>query len=90
MSGGGKVELVAVRVANNEFEAQLIIGVLAESGIQAVAHITNMGFGAGGEMPVAGGGPRNVFVRMSEADRARRTLADYERAREDSNLRPGD
>ena len=67
------MELVAVAVARNEAEAEVVRGLLASEGIDSIQRQTN--FGAGVADGWAVGGPREVLVRSDDAERARVVLA---------------
>lgn len=67
---------VRLTVVSNESEAELACGLLRSVGIDCMHRITDMAFGAGGEMPSSGGGAREVLVRPADLDQARATLAD--------------
>lgn len=67
---------VRLTIASHEPQAELLCGLLRENGIQCVHRITNYAFGAGGEMPSSGAGPREVLVRPEDLERARSVLRD--------------
>lgn len=68
-------ELVRLTVVGNEPEAAMVCGLLGASGIQSMARITDIAFGQGGEMPLSGGGPREILVRRGDLGPARELLA---------------
>lgn len=68
-------ELVTLTLTANEAEAALVCGLLLTAGIDAVQHVTDQGFGSGGEMPSSGSGVRAVLVRNEDVAAAREVLA---------------
>ncbi len=67
---------VRLTIVSNEPEAELVCGLLRASEIACMHRITNLAFGSGGEMPMSGGGPREVLVRPTDLEAARTVLAD--------------
>lgn len=65
---------VRLTIVTNEPEAELVMGLLRESGIRCMARISNMGFGSGGEIVSSGGGQRDVLVNPEDLARARELL----------------
>ena len=66
-------ELRIVATANNEFEAELISGLLTEAGIESNMELANTGIGAmGGRF--GGGGARDIYVRAEDLERAKQVL----------------
>jgi hypothetical protein len=63
-------ELKIVTTVNNEFEAGMVLGVLADVGIHAMQRLG----GAGVAGRVGGGGARDIYVSAQEFDRAREVL----------------
>jgi hypothetical protein len=61
-------ELRVVASAKNEFEADLVCGLLADADI----HSMQRGDGIGGQF--VGGGTRDVLVNAEDFDRARKVL----------------
>lgn len=72
-------EPVRLMIASNEPEAEIVCGLLRERGIRCSHRITNIGFGAGGEVANSGSGPREVLVRSSELEAARAAVAEATR-----------
>jgi len=66
-------ELRIVATAANEFEAELISGVLTEAGIESTMELANTGIGGrvGG-----GGGARDIYVRPEDLERANEVLSE--------------
>ncbi|HTY98072.1 MAG TPA: DUF2007 domain-containing protein [Solirubrobacteraceae bacterium] len=66
-------ELRIVATAANEFEAELISGVLTEAGIESTMELANTGIGGrvGG-----GGGARDIYVRAEDLERANEVLSE--------------
>jgi hypothetical protein len=69
-------ELARLTVVRNAIEAEIVCGLLREEEIRCFERITNVGYGAGGEVPTSGGGAREVVVRSEDLERAREVLAD--------------
>jgi hypothetical protein len=67
---------VAITVVANEAQAEMVCGLLRAEGITCTHRITNFAFGSGGEMPLSGGGPREVMVRPGDQAAARALLAE--------------
>lgn len=67
-------EPVRLMIAAHEPEAEIVCGLLRESGIRCMHRITNFAFGSGGEIASSGAGPREVLVRPDELERARELL----------------
>ena len=66
-------ELRIVATATNEFEAELISGLLTEAGIESNMELANTGIGAmGGRF--GGGGARDIYVRAEDLERAKQVL----------------
>ena len=64
-------ELKIVATAANEFEAEMICGVLSEAGIESSQELSNTG--AGGRF--GGGGARDIYVREDDFDRAKEAVS---------------
>ena len=58
----------------------MVCQLLRADEIPCTHRITNYGFGGGGEMPLSGGGPRQVLVPEPFLVRAQELLASYEEA----------
>ncbi len=69
-------ELRIVATAANEFEAELISGLLTEAGIQSNMELANTGIG--GWSSVGGGGARDIYVHEEDVERARQVLDQQE------------
>lgn len=69
-------EPVRLMIATNEPEAELVCGLLRSADLRCMHRITDMAFGAGGEMPNSGAGAREVLVRPADLERARTVLRD--------------
>ena len=65
---------VRLTIVSNEAEAALACGLLRQEGIPCMHRITDLAFGAGGEMPSSGGGARELLVRPSDVSRSRELL----------------
>jgi hypothetical protein len=65
-------DFVAVTVAPNETEAEIICGLLRSEGIECSYRQTNVGAGAFDGMP---GGSQEVVVAARDLERAREVLA---------------
>lgn len=65
-------ELVAVEVAGNQPEAELLCGLLRTAGIACLARLTSRGAGAGDGLGIAG--PHEIVVRADDAQAAREIL----------------
>ncbi|MCW2960613.1 MAG: putative prokaryotic signal transducing protein [Thermoleophilia bacterium] len=65
---------VRLTIVRNELEAELVLGLLRNSGILCMARISNVGFGSGGELASSGGGQRDVLVNPEDLDAARELL----------------
>jgi hypothetical protein len=65
-------ELRVLTTTTNEFEADLVCGLLSDAGIQAMQQLTNTGIGG----RVGGGGARDVYVEERDLERAREILKD--------------
>lgn len=63
-------ELRIVATAANEFEAELISGVLTEAGIESTMELSNTGMGG----RFGGGGARDIYVRAEDVERAKEAL----------------
>lgn len=68
---------VSLTIVRNELEAELVCQLLRSEGVRCVHRITNAGFGMGGEMPMSGGGPREIVVRPDDLVRASELLAAF-------------
>jgi hypothetical protein len=66
---------VRLTVVANEPEAELVCGLLRQSGIRCMHRITDLAFGSGGELPASGAGPREVLVRPDDLATATELLA---------------
>lgn len=66
---------VRLTIVGNEAEAELVCGLLREQDIRCAYRITDLAFGQGGELPLSGGGPREVLVQSADLERARELLA---------------
>jgi hypothetical protein len=64
--------LKIVMTANNEFEADMVVGLLSDAGIESFQRLS----GAGVAGRVGGGGTRDVLVAEPDLDRARDLLSD--------------
>jgi hypothetical protein len=67
-------ELKIVASAANEFEAEMICGVLSEAGIESTQELASTGVGG----RFGGGGGRDIYVRPEDAEAAREALARVE------------
>ena len=65
-------ELKIVATAANEFEAELISGVLTEAGIESTMELANTGMGG----RFGGGGARDIYVRSEDFERANELLSE--------------
>lgn len=70
------MELASLMYVANEPESEIVCQLLRASDIKCMSRITNMGFGSGGEMPLSGGGVREILVRPEDVDAARAVLAE--------------
>ena len=61
-----------VATAANEFEAELISGVLTEAGIESNMELANTGMGG----RFGGGGARDIYVRSEDFERASGVLSE--------------
>jgi len=66
-------ELEIVATAANEFEAEMICGVLSEADIESSMELANTG--VAGYSAIGGGGARNILVRSEDLERAREALS---------------
>jgi Putative prokaryotic signal transducing protein len=74
-------DLKIVATAANEFEAELISGLLTEAGIESNMELANTGIGAmGGRF--GGGGARDIYVRAEDLERAKEALSEQQDAGE--------
>jgi hypothetical protein len=64
-------ELVVVEVVATEPEAELLLGLLRDAGIDSLRRQTNFGAGASDGLP---GGPQEVVVRSQDLEAAREVL----------------
>ena len=62
---------VRLTVTPNEPAAELLCSILRAEDIRCMHRITDMAFGSGGEMPLSGGGAREVLVLPADLVRAR-------------------
>lgn len=69
-------ELKIVATAANEFEAELLSGVLTEAGIESTMELANTGMGG----RFGGGGARDIYVREEDVERAQEALKGLEDA----------
>jgi hypothetical protein len=63
-------DLQRLTIVSNELEAEIACELLRSEGIPCMYRLTDMAFGGGGEMPLSGGGPREILVhaeRLAEA-----------------------
>jgi hypothetical protein len=67
-------DLKIVASAANEFEAEMICGVLSEAGIESTQELANTGMGG----RFGGGGGRDIYVRAEDLDQAKEALARVE------------
>jgi len=65
-------DLKIVATAANEFEAELISGVLTEAGIESTMELANTGMGG----RFGGGGARDIYVRSEDVERANQLLSE--------------
>ena len=65
-------DLKIVATAANEFEAELISGVLTEAGIESNMELANTGMGG----RFGGGGARDIYVRSEDFERANELLSE--------------
>jgi hypothetical protein len=63
-------ELKVVASASNEFEADMVCGLLSDAGIRSIQRLS----GAGVAGRFGGGGARDVLVAEADFDRARDVL----------------
>ncbi len=63
-------QLKIVTTVSNEFEAQMVVGLLSEAGIHSMQELG--GSGVAGR--IGGGGARDVYVAEEDFDRARKVL----------------
>jgi Putative prokaryotic signal transducing protein len=68
----GQEDLVAVGLAGNEPEAELLCSLLRSAGIECLPRLTNSGAGAGDGLGTAGA--HEIVVRAGDADQARAIL----------------
>jgi len=64
-------ELSIVATAANEFEAEMLCGVLSEAGIESSMELANTAIGG----RFGGGGARDIYVRHEDLERAREALS---------------
>jgi hypothetical protein len=67
-------DLKIVASAANEFEAEMICGVLSEAEIESTQELANTGIGG----RIGGGGGRDIYVRAEDLDRAKEALARFD------------
>jgi len=60
-----------VATAENEFEAEMLCGVLSEAGIESSMELANTGVAG----RFGGGGARDIYVRAEDLERAREALS---------------
>jgi len=77
---------VAVAVANSQFEADLIVGLLQSNGLDAAVSADD----AGGQEPQLQLQGVRILVPPAEADAARKILADTEAEADAEADQPGD
>ena len=65
-------EFVAVEIAQNEAQAELLCSLLRSADIECVPKLTNRGAGAGDGLAVAG--EHEIMVRRGDAEDAREIL----------------
>ena len=63
-----------VATAANEFEAEMICGVLSEAGIESGMELANTGIGG----RIGGGGARDIYVHAEDLERAQEALSQTE------------
>ena len=63
-------ELKIVAQAANEFEAEMLCGVLSEAGIESSQELSNTGIAG----QWGSGGARDIYVRMEDFDRAKEVV----------------
>jgi hypothetical protein len=63
-------ELRIVATAANEFEAEMLCGVLSEAGIESTQELSNTGVAG----RFGGGGARDIYVREQDLERAREVV----------------
>jgi Putative prokaryotic signal transducing protein len=63
-------ELRVLTTAGNEFEADMVCGLLSEAGIRAMQQLSNTGVAG----RVGGGGARDIYVEERDLERAREIL----------------
>jgi Putative prokaryotic signal transducing protein len=63
-------QLKILTTVSNEFEAQMVVGLLSDAGIHSMQELG----GAGAAGRVGGGGARDVYVAEQDLDRAREVL----------------
>jgi hypothetical protein len=63
-------QLKILTTVNNEFEGDMVIGLLSDAGINSMQELS----GAGVAGRVGGGGARDVYVAVADFDRAREVL----------------
>jgi len=64
-------ELKVLTTVENEFEADMVVGLLSDAGIRSMQQLGNSGIGG----RVGGGGMREIYVAESDLDRAREVLS---------------
>ncbi|HUH81930.1 MAG TPA: DUF2007 domain-containing protein [Solirubrobacteraceae bacterium] len=60
-----------IATAENEFEAEMLCGVLTEAGIESSMELANTGVAG----RFGGGGTRDIYVREEDLERAREALS---------------
>lgn len=66
---------VVVAIVANEVEADMACGLLRTEGIRCTHRLTNLAATVHADGTVGSGGPREVLVAASDAERARELLA---------------
>lgn len=65
-------DFIGIEVARNEPEAELLVGLLRDAGIDALSKLTNQGAGAGDGFGF--GGAHQILVRQRDVEAAREIL----------------
>jgi len=66
-------ERTIVATAANEFEAEMLCGVLSEAGIESMQELSNVAPGAG--LTGGGGGARDIYVHEEDFERAKEVVS---------------
>lgn len=69
---------VRLTIVAHEPAAAMLCGLLESAGVRCMQRITDVGFGAGGEVANSGGGAREVLVAPADLERARALLAELD------------